>query len=135
MPASFTGAPMQPYTDEELLLIDAIHAAPHDDRPRLAYADWLEGHDGGDYAEFIRLQCQKPYIGLSNRDRSSPQKSHSWDFPWEDETAEERLQRLLAILPGIYRTDRFAGLAVKVGREARKKLPLPFPADGDLYFS
>jgi len=30
----------QPYTDDELSLIDAIHAAPHDDGPRLAYADW-----------------------------------------------------------------------------------------------
>ena len=101
----------QPYTDQELLLIDAIHAAPRDDGPRLAYADWLEGHGAGDYAEFIRLQCEKPYVGISNRDPGCPRKSLSWDFPWGDKAAENRLQRLLVLLPEIYRTERFAGLA------------------------
>ena len=64
-----TGAPMQqqPYTADELSLIEAIHAAPHDDGPRLAYADWLEAHGAGDYAEFVRLQCQKPNVGICNR--------------------------------------------------------------------
>ena len=65
----------------------------------------------GDYAEFIRLQCQKPYVGISNRDPTSPRKSVSWEFPWGDKAAEDRLARLLALLPGIYRTERFAGLA------------------------
>jgi uncharacterized protein (TIGR02996 family) len=103
--------PPKPYTADELSLIDAIHGAPHDDAPRLAYADWLEANGAGDYAEFIRLQCQKPYVGISNRNPASPGKSISWDFPWDDETAEDRLQRLLSLLPEIYRTDRFAGLA------------------------
>jgi uncharacterized protein (TIGR02996 family) len=101
----------QPYAADELSLIDTIHAAPRDDAPRLAYADWLEAHGVGDYAEFIRLQCQKPYVGISNRDPACPRKSLSWDFPWGDQAAEDRLQRLLTLLPGIYRTERFAGLA------------------------
>jgi uncharacterized protein (TIGR02996 family) len=101
----------QPYTDDEMSLIEAMHAAPHDDGPRLTYADWLEAHGAGDYAEFIRLQCQKPYVGISNRDPTCPRKSVSWEFPWGDNAAEDRLGRLLALLPGIYRTERFAGLA------------------------
>ncbi len=35
----------------------AILARPHDDLPRLRYADWLAGRDRP-LAEFIRLQCQ-----------------------------------------------------------------------------
>jgi uncharacterized protein (TIGR02996 family) len=35
----------------------AILARPHDDLPRLRYADWLAGRDYP-LAEFIRLQCQ-----------------------------------------------------------------------------
>jgi uncharacterized protein (TIGR02996 family) len=101
----------QPYGAAELSLIDAVHATPHDDAPRLAYADWLEAHGAGDYAELIRLQCQKPYIGISNRDRACPRKSVSWEFPWEDKGAADRLQKLLALLPEIYRTERFAGLS------------------------
>jgi uncharacterized protein (TIGR02996 family) len=65
----------QPYTNDELTLIDAIHAAPHDDGPRLAYADWLEAHEAAVYAQFIRLQCQKPYIGICNRNPTSPGKA------------------------------------------------------------
>src|SRR4029077_1028057 len=101
----------QPYSAEELSLIDAVHATPHDDAPRLAYADWLEGHGAGDYAELIRLQCQKPYIGISNRDRACPRKSVSWEFPWGDKADEERLQKALALLAGISGAERFAGLS------------------------
>src|SRR5690348_6367266 len=35
----------------------AILTQPHDDTPRLVYADWLEER-GEPLAEFIRLQCQ-----------------------------------------------------------------------------
>lgn len=101
----------QPYTVHESSLINAIHASPHDDGPRLDYADWLEANEAGDYAQFIRLQCQKPYIGICNRNPTSPWKSLSWDFPWQDKAAEDRLQRLLALLPKIYRTPRFEPLA------------------------
>lgn len=128
------GALMQskPYTDEELTLIDAIHAAPHDDAPRLVYAGWLEQHGAGDYAEFIRLQCQQPYVGICNRDPDHPRKSLSWDFPWDDETAKDRLQRLLALLPGIYRTVRFACLAeLRFYEEYYRGLPLLEIEEGD----
>jgi uncharacterized protein (TIGR02996 family) len=37
--------------------LDAIFDNPDDDLPRLVYADWLEEHGEGTYAEFIRLQC------------------------------------------------------------------------------
>jgi uncharacterized protein (TIGR02996 family) len=44
-------------------LLRAIEAAPDDDLPRLAYADWLEEHAASDAdrarAEFIRLQCAR----------------------------------------------------------------------------
>jgi uncharacterized protein (TIGR02996 family) len=121
---------MQPYSDEELSLIDAIHAAPRDDGPRLAYADWLEAHGAGDYAEFIRLQCQKPIIGIEGR--HCPRKSLSWAFPWGDKAAEERLQKLLALLPEIYRTERFEGLAqLRFYEEYYRGLPLLEIEEGD----
>jgi uncharacterized protein (TIGR02996 family) len=36
----------------------AILDAPHDDAPRLVYADWLDEHGRPERAEFIRVQCQ-----------------------------------------------------------------------------
>jgi uncharacterized protein (TIGR02996 family) len=106
------------YTEAELALIDNIHLSPHNDAPRLAYADWLEQHDAKTYAEFIRLQCHQPYIGLSWRNPYPPTKSLSWDFPWDDKTAQNRLDRMLSLLPDLYDTERFASLA-----------PLPFYAE------
>lgn len=41
----------------ERALLDAIVAHPDDDTPRLVYADWLDEHDRGPRAEFIRVQC------------------------------------------------------------------------------
>ncbi|MCI0457352.1 MAG: TIGR02996 domain-containing protein [Gemmataceae bacterium] len=46
---------------DEKALLDAIWEAPHDNAPRLVYADWLEEH--GDpsstaRAELIRVQCE-----------------------------------------------------------------------------
>ena len=58
-------------------------------------------------------------------DPTCPRKSLSWDFPWEDNTAEDRLARLLALLPGIYRTERFAGLSeLRYYEEFFRGLPL-----------
>jgi uncharacterized protein (TIGR02996 family) len=37
-------------------LMHAIHELPHDDLPRLAFADWLEEQGQADRAEFIRVQ-------------------------------------------------------------------------------
>jgi len=44
-------------SDRQALLL-AIRAAPEDDLPRLAYADWLEEHGDAARAQFIRLQCR-----------------------------------------------------------------------------
>ena len=38
-------------------LLAAVWAAPHDDLPRLAYADWLDERGDAPRAEFIRVQC------------------------------------------------------------------------------
>ena len=40
----------------ESALLAAIWADPHDDTPRLVYADWLDEHDQPARAEFIRAQ-------------------------------------------------------------------------------
>ncbi len=45
-------------TDREALLA-AIWAAPHDDLPRLVYADWLDENGQPERAEFIRLQIDR----------------------------------------------------------------------------
>jgi len=52
--------------DTEKALLAAIWAAPHDDLPRLVYADWLD--ESGDpakaaRAEFIRVQCELARMG------------------------------------------------------------------------
>ena len=44
-------------SDEEALL-QAIYADPDNDLPRLVYADWLDEHDRGERAEFIRIQIE-----------------------------------------------------------------------------
>ncbi len=54
-------------TEHELLA--AVWAAPHDDTPRLVYADWLEktGEPSNiARAEFIRVQCERERLGLDN---------------------------------------------------------------------
>jgi uncharacterized protein (TIGR02996 family) len=96
------------FSRDELALLEAIHADPRNDAPRLVYADWLDKNGHPEYAEFIRLQCVKPYIGVANRDPSNPHVSHSWEFPWEDETAKPRRNRMLELLPKVYSSERFA---------------------------
>jgi uncharacterized protein (TIGR02996 family) len=93
---------------EELALLAAIHADPRSDSPRLAYADWLEKVNRGEYAEFIRLQCQQPYIGVVYHPPSPPYVSHSFEMPWGDPQAKARLERLLTLAPH----------ACRVGKEA-----------------
>ncbi len=53
---------------EEIALIADIHADPKNDAPRLAYAAWLARNSIPDIAEFIRVQCQPPYIRLDTYD-------------------------------------------------------------------
>ena len=43
---------------DEQVLLSTIIAAPDDDRPRLAYADWLEEHGQRDRARLIRVQIE-----------------------------------------------------------------------------
>jgi uncharacterized protein (TIGR02996 family) len=44
--------------DEELALRKTVALHPHDDLPRLVYADWLEDRDQADFAHFIRGQIE-----------------------------------------------------------------------------
>jgi uncharacterized protein (TIGR02996 family) len=95
-------------TSEELALVGVIHAAPRSDSPRLAYADWLENHGAADYAEFIRLQCERPYVAISAI-HGTPSYSLSHDLPsWEDEAARHRLKRLISLWPVIIQSERLA---------------------------
>lgn len=82
---------------DELALLAAIHAAPRDDTPRLVYADWLQEHGQDEYAEFIRLQCVRPYVG------------NDIDFPREGGDRPEvraRRKRLNDLLPYAHRVDK-----------------------------
>lgn len=56
----------------ESALLAAIWEHPHEDTPRLVYADWLQENDQPERAEFIRVQC-----ALAQFDRwdDSPQKA------------------------------------------------------------
>jgi len=88
---------------EELALLSAIHTDPRNDSLRLAYADWLEKVNKGEYAEFIRLQCQHPYIAVLYHPPSPPRVGLSFEMPWEDSQAKARLKRLLSLAPHAYR--------------------------------
>jgi uncharacterized protein (TIGR02996 family) len=43
---------------DEKALLAAIWEHPHEDTPRLMYADWLQENDQTERARFIRLQCE-----------------------------------------------------------------------------
>src|SRR5262245_52813485 len=55
-------------TEEESFL-RTIRCEPHDDAPRLVFADWLEEHGEPERAEYIRLQC-----ALANLAADDPQR-------------------------------------------------------------
>jgi uncharacterized protein (TIGR02996 family) len=93
---------------EELRLLAAIHADPRNDGPRLVYAEWLERAGEPAHAEFIRLQCQEPYVAIANRDYTKPGPSFSFDFPYDDPDARARQNRLLHLLPVVYNSARYA---------------------------
>jgi uncharacterized protein (TIGR02996 family) len=57
--------PKLPFSIEELALLDAIHDDPRNDRPRLAYADWLETHGLPGFTELIRIQWREPAHDLT----------------------------------------------------------------------
>jgi uncharacterized protein (TIGR02996 family) len=64
---------VKPVTPAERALLDAVAAAPADDAPRLAYADWVEATDP-ELAEFIRLDCE--------HERNSPRGTLRRKSPW-----------------------------------------------------
>jgi uncharacterized protein (TIGR02996 family) len=55
-------------------LLRAIQEDPHDDGPRLVYADWLEEEGDQARAEFIRVQCELARLGEDDPSRSAVQK-------------------------------------------------------------
>jgi uncharacterized protein (TIGR02996 family) len=65
-------------------LVRAVFAEPHDDAPRLVYADWLEEH-GDEHdrtrAEFIRLQCEIAQIDEDDPgyDQLARRQSRLWN--------------------------------------------------------
>jgi uncharacterized protein (TIGR02996 family) len=54
---------------DEKALLAAISAHPHDDTPRLVYADWLDENDRPARAEFIRVQCELARLDEWDEDR------------------------------------------------------------------
>src|SRR5687768_12418256 len=44
---------------DEKALLAAIWDHPHEDTPRLVYADWLQEHGHPERAEFVRVQCER----------------------------------------------------------------------------
>jgi uncharacterized protein (TIGR02996 family) len=69
---------------DEKALLGAIWEHPHEDAPRLVYADWLEEHGQRERAEFIRVQVELARMSYWD---DSPRKL-------ELLRAEERLKRL-----------------------------------------
>lgn len=53
-----TGVARATTCSDEAALLRGILLDPANDLPRLVYADWLEEHDQGLRAQFIRLQCE-----------------------------------------------------------------------------
>src|SRR5262245_30564076 len=56
--SSRTAGSSDPVPTEQTLL-GAVLAAPEDEAPRLAYADWLAANGQSERAEFIRLQIER----------------------------------------------------------------------------
>ena len=92
-----------PFSDDEKALIDSIHADPKSDLPRLAYADWCEGRELAELAEFIRLMCQEPCPVLENG-RKPKIAASTWEFKNDDPA---RSSLLLELLGRIYGSERF----------------------------
>jgi uncharacterized protein (TIGR02996 family) len=66
---------------DEKALLAAIWAHPHEDAPRLIYADWLEEHGQAERAEFIRVQCELARIDEDDPARAKPERRerHLWN--------------------------------------------------------
>ncbi|MBM3980407.1 MAG: TIGR02996 domain-containing protein [Planctomycetes bacterium] len=59
---------------DEKALLAAIWAHPHEDTPRLMYADWLDEHGQGERAEFIRVQIEAANLPTFDPERASKAK-------------------------------------------------------------
>ncbi len=56
---------------DEGAFLRAIAANPHDDLPRLVYADWLDETGRPGRAEYVRLDCRRRAEDLSDRERAA----------------------------------------------------------------
>jgi uncharacterized protein (TIGR02996 family) len=104
-------------------LYRAVVAHPDDDTPRLVYADWLEEHDRGEEAEFVRLGCRL--------DAAAP--DHPEYVDWQARH-QELTTRLAAYAPGP-QLEYEAGLQVAGGagwwRFTRRGFPSFLEFDGN----
>ena len=110
------------FTDEELTLIEAIHADPRNNAPRLAFADLCEGNGLSDLAEFIRIQCQEPYFDL--RLSRTPPWTAKPDAGFGEIASQEpeRVSDSIRLLEGLYGSDRFP--ETRYPESFRRGLPL-----------
>jgi uncharacterized protein (TIGR02996 family) len=68
-------------TGDVLAFLKRITDDPDDDLPRLVFADWLDEHGLGEYAEFIRLQIDRARRGdatPSARERELFHRNEGW---------------------------------------------------------
>lgn len=94
---------------DELELLTAIHSDPRSDAPRLAYADWLASHGEPEYAEFIRLQCQTPYVPIATLwGGELTHRLFGHGHPREDDEAWRRFEQLKSLFPVVFSAPRFA---------------------------
>jgi uncharacterized protein (TIGR02996 family) len=54
--------------------LDDINERPHDDAPRLVYADWLDDNGQPERAEFIRVQCRLAELPTGHPERPAVEK-------------------------------------------------------------
>jgi uncharacterized protein (TIGR02996 family) len=83
---------------EQDALLEAVFKSPRDDTPRLVYADWLDEHGEGLYAEFIRTQIARQEIATKTPERDKLLKQEDavwkklkrrWADPFEGWKAEK----------------------------------------------
>lgn len=109
------------FTDEELALINAIHADPRNDAPRLAYADWCDDHGLEDVAEFIRIQCGEPYFKLDTADDVVRLSNDSWEVKHREPV---RIDRGIEVLNKLYGTPRYPKLRRRYWEEYVRGIPV-----------
>jgi uncharacterized protein (TIGR02996 family) len=112
--------PIEPFSEHEFRLLDAIHDDPRSDAPRLTYADWLQANGHAPLAEFIRLQCKEPYFALVAQGNDKPRLSvldHGIEY---DDPA--RVNRGIELLRSLHKSQHFPD--VNFWQEYIRGLPL-----------